>query len=176
MACAGCDVHHTDRGAAGIPGTRDHTVSSIWPRSSSRYLPATGSTAWQRREKIAAGVDPSSGRCDYGDHEQGAQPVAAVAKARCGGRRRRDGSALTARCSSIQPSRRVVAAGYGPDRRPENKARRLTCPVRGNMSTSITMRRPSPGIHWRVTHLESMTQLLVMRMRGAARPRRQAPS
>jgi hypothetical protein len=30
----------------------------------------------------------------------------------------------------------------------------------------ITMRRPSPGIHWRVTHLESMTQLLVMRMRG----------
>src|SRR2546430_6491653 len=30
----------------------------------------------------------------------------------------------------------------------------------------ITMRRPSPGIHWLVTHLESMTQLLVMRMRG----------
>ena len=29
----------------------------------------------------------------------------------------------------------------------------------------ITMRRPSPGIHWRVTHLDSMTQLLVMRMR-----------
>ena len=28
------------------------------------------------------------------------------------------------------------------------------------------MRRPSPGIHWLVTHLESMTQLLVMMMRG----------
>jgi len=31
---------------------------------------------------------------------------------------------------------------------------------------AITKRRPSPGIHWLVTHLESMTQLLVMRMRG----------
>ena len=34
------------------------------------------------------------------------------------------------------------------------------------MSTSITMRRPSPGIHWLVTHLESMTQLLVTRTHG----------
>src|SRR5580704_19643051 len=48
----------------------------------------------------------------------------------------------------------------------------------------ITMRRPSPGIHWRVIHLESMTQLLVMRMRGepsgcvppTCRSRRQASS
>jgi hypothetical protein len=48
----------------------------------------------------------------------------------------------------------------------------------------ITMRRLSPGIHWLVTHPESMTQLLVMRMRGeqssrvppACRARQQASS
>ena len=48
----------------------------------------------------------------------------------------------------------------------------------------ITMRRSSPGIHWLVTHLESMTQLLVMRMHGEpsgrvpprCRSRRQASS
>jgi hypothetical protein len=35
----------------------------------------------------------------------------------------------------------------------------------------IAMRRPSPGIRWLVTRLESMTQLLAMLMRGApARP------
>jgi hypothetical protein len=30
----------------------------------------------------------------------------------------------------------------------------------------IAMRRPSPGIHWLVTHLESMTQLLAITMHG----------
>ena len=53
---------------------------------------------------MAAGVGSPSGRRGYGDHKQGAHPVAAVAKARSGDPRRGDGSALyEAMQQRIQP-------------------------------------------------------------------------
>lgn len=46
--------------------------------------------------------------------------------------------------------------------------RTLTCPVRGKNEHVITMRRPSAGTHWLVTHRESITHLLAMMTRGGS--------
>jgi hypothetical protein len=69
--------------------------------------------------KIAAGVDSPSDRRSYGDHKQGAHPVAAEAKARSDDPRREDASALTRRRSSASSRSRP-----GGDRRlrPEQAA------------------------------------------------------
>ena len=104
MEPAGCDVHHTGPGAAGLPR---HRGSRREPGLAAQFTAVFTGHAIRcaaTPRKTAAGADSPSGLCGYGDHEQGAHPVAAMARARCGRRRRGDGSALTeGPGSAIQP-------------------------------------------------------------------------
>jgi hypothetical protein len=87
-------MHHTGPGAAGIPWYPGSRCESGLAAQFIAVFTGHGIRCVAMSRKTAADVDSSSGLCGYGDHE-GAHPVAAVAKARCGGRRRGDGSALT---------------------------------------------------------------------------------
>jgi len=115
-------MHHV---GLGRPASRG-TGLTLWVRSDRAVQsdihwlrhPLRGNAAKDRSRR---GLP--SGRCSYGDYKQGAHPVAVVAKARCGGRRRGDGSALEGRCSSA-PNRSRRAGGCGLRRhgQPENGA------------------------------------------------------
>jgi hypothetical protein len=127
------------------PGTREHAVSPDPPAQVTAVLSA-------RRIHGAATPKPRA--------TWTIRPAAAAHRVAAGGRSQAHGTKQRIRPNPPGGGRRLRPARRGP------------IMTAAHMSGAredehvITMRRPRAGIHWLVTHLESITQLLVITMRG----------